>query len=302
MSLVVADNCAQWLFATLARIESGLAKVLALVDCPVALMQEAMAYAVLGKSKRLRPLLVYAVGEIFAAPINNLDVAAQAVELIHSYSLVHDDLPAMDNALLRRGKLSCFQAFGEDVAILAGDALHSLAFALLSDDSCSVDQATRLAMIKLLSQASGYAGMIGGQVLDILNSPVNNYQETMLVEMYQLKTGALFNASLQLGLLAANNHDKGAKDALATYAKYLSLAFQIQDDILDISNYADGSGKTSGNDSRQQKTTYPALFGVRESQIMVAELFTQAMAELDFFADRANYLRYLTTHFSNRSK
>lgn len=297
---LVDDSFTKWISQTRQHIESILEVVLSKVDCPVDKMREAMSYAVLGQSKRLRPLLVYATGEIFSAPPLNCDVAAQAVELIHSYSLVHDDLPAIDNASVRRGKMSCFKAFGEDMAILVGDALQSLAFNILSQ-STDISPVKQLAMINILSESSG--GMVSGQVLDILNLSTSGYTTELISNMYLLKTGSLFHASVQLGMLSGEDLDYeiNYSESLKKYANFLALAFQIQDDILDIIGEEKVTGKKSGTDFINHKITYPSLVGITAAEEKVKELILQAMQELDIFAEKANKLRELTAYLMNRS-
>lgn len=297
----MADFFMQWMQDKLTLLESELTQLLTTVDCPVDNLRKAMAYAVLGTSKRLRPLLVYAAGEMFSASVNELHLAAQAVELIHSYSLVHDDLPAMDNAMLRRGKMSCFHAFGESMAILVGDALQTLAFKILSSAAVLVP-AKRLEMISVLSRASGCCGMISGQALDVLNLPENSYTEATIYHMYRLKTGALIDASVELGMLAGSEQPTlEMRQALKNYADYLALAFQIQDDILDITGQKELTGKNIGIDQTQQKITYPCLVGLAAATAKVAELTAAAVTELQIFSERAARLRQLTTFFSQRS-
>lgn len=295
------DGFRQWMQDKLALFESGLINLLTTIDCPVDNLRKAMSYAVLGTSKRLRPLIIYATGDMFAASLTELNLAAQAVELIHSYSLVHDDLPAMDNAMLRRGKMSCFRAFGESMAILVGDALQTLAFKILSSAAVLVPE-KRLKMISVLSNASGCCGMISGQALDVLNLPDNSYTEATLYQMYRLKTGALIRASVELGMLAGSAQPTSEmQHALQSYSDYLALAFQIQDDILDITGQQELTGKSIGIDQMQQKITYPGLVGIEAANDKVAELIVYAVKELHIFAERADKLRQLTTFLSQRS-
>lgn len=210
------------------RINRVLEKYLPVADQEPKKLHQAMRYSVLGAGKRIRPLLVYASGETFGVDLKKLDIPACAVELIHSYSLIHDDLPAMDNDDFRRGKLSCHKAFDEATAILAGDALFNLAFEILA-------QAKNLAMITTLTNACGSLGMVGGQIIDL----AENQQLTIdqLDHMHKLKTGALIRGSVKLGALTSNTITQQQLEMLDKYAECLGLAFQIQDDIQDNDGY-----------------------------------------------------------------
>ena len=262
---------------------------------PAPELQRAMYYAVSNGGKHLRPLLVYATGYIFDAPVENLDIPACAVELIHSYSLIHDDLPAMDNADLRRGKPACHKAFTEAIAILAGDALQPLAYEIIANHPGSLSATQRLAMISLLSHASGLDGMAAGQTLDIIGT----HTLPALEQMYALKTGALFKTSIQLGMLAANTQEHFVLDA---FADAIGLAFQIQDDLLDFENNSIITGKPIGLDSTNNKITYPSLVGIEKSHKKVQELLQNAMQTLDLLGDKADLLRLLTQSILKRKK
>ena len=231
-----------------------------------------MRHGVLNGGKRMRPLLVYATGNAFGADDDALDTAAAAVELIHCYSLVHDDLPAMDDDTLRRGQPTVHVAFDEATAILAGDALQSLAFEVLADASLSAEQ--RVAMLAELARASGASGMCGGQALDIDASGSGIEQAIdiqQLERLHALKTGALLRAAVRLGAIAAGAGD-AERIALDRYADALGLAFQIRDDLLDIEGDAATLGKTAGKDIEQDKATFPALLGIEASRARLAEL------------------------------
>ncbi len=216
-------------------------------------LHQAMRYAVLNGGKRLRPLLVYATGTCFGGTLDKLDAPAAAVELIHCYSLVHDDLPAMDNDDLRRGKPSCHKAFDEATAILVGDALQSLAFAVLADHQPK--------LIKILATASGSIGMAGGQAID-LAAENKTISIADLATMHSLKTGALIKASIQLGARTANCYDQTALTTLDEFADHLGLAFQIRDDILDVESTTQQLGKAAGADQTHCKATYPSILGL----------------------------------------
>ncbi|WP_295513153.1 polyprenyl synthetase family protein, partial [Thiolapillus sp.] len=233
-------------------------------------LHEAMRYATFNGGKRVRPLLVYAAGTACGGDMDVLDIPACAVELIHSYSLVHDDLPAMDDDDLRRGKPTCHKVYDEATAILVGDALQSLAFELLARSTDRIPAETRLNMLRILANASGSRGMAGGQAMDIDGVD----QELSLPEleiMHIHKTGALIRASVQLGVLSAG----GSKEQLAKlehYAKAIGLAFQVQDDILDITENTHTLGKTQGKDAADNKPTYPALLGLDGARQKAREL------------------------------
>lgn len=258
-------------------------------------LQQAMYYSVMNGGKRLRPLLVYATGYIFETPLENLDIPACAVELIHSYSLIHDDLPAMDNADLRRGKPACHKAFSEAMAILAGDALQPLAYEIIASHPANLSTEQRLAMIRLLAHASGLEGMAAGQALDILGVDSINTLENM----YTLKTGALFVASVKLGMLAANITSHTLLEKLANQ---IGLAFQIQDDLLDFENDPTFIGKPTGLDSSNGKITYPILLGKEKAQEKIQALLEEANATLDTLGRTANPLRELIHSILERRK
>ena len=223
-----------------------------------------MRHATLLGGKRMRPLLVYATGTAFGAGLATLDAPATAVELIQAYSLVHDDLPAMDDDALRRGQPTVHVAFDEATAILAGDALQSLAFATLAEAACGAD--ARVAMLRELAIASGSRGMCGGQALDIDATGTSAMLDiTALERLHALKTGALLRASVRLGAIAAGA-DSVAREQLDRYADALGLAFQIRDDLLDVESDSTTLGKTAGKDAAQEKATFPALIGIDASR------------------------------------
>jgi geranylgeranyl pyrophosphate synthase len=240
-----------------------------------------MRYSALdGGGKRIRPILVYAVGELLGGEHATLDTAACAVELIHAYSLIHDDLPAMDDDDLRRGKPTLHRAFDEATAILAGDALQSLAFHLLANDPMpGIDCQRRLAMIDTLSQASGSRGMCGGQAIDLAATG----KELSLAELEDLhihKTGALIRAAVTLGALAAPAADQESLRQLDHYAKCIGLAFQIRDDILDVEGETSLLGKQTGSDAARAKATYPSLLGIKEARMHGQALIDDALQSL----------------------
>lgn len=253
---------------------------------PAPLLQKAMTYAVLNGGKRIRPLLVYLAGEALDAPLENLDPAACAIELVHTYSLIHDDLPAMDNADFRRGNPACHKAFNEAVAILAGDALQPLACEIIAKHPANLSATQRLLMIETLCNVSGIDGMVAGQMLDL--SGVQSLES--LTRMYQLKTGVLLIACVKLGAIAANNKDPSIDLALETYAQSIGLAFQIQDDILDIESSSEDLGKPQGIDVINKKVTYPTLIGVQASKQKVRHLFDSALDAISILGPKSEML------------
>ena len=289
------------LLALSARADQALARVLPdETQAPVEL-HRAMRYAVLGGGKRLRPLLVYAGGLAFGATLDALDGSAAAVEIIHAYSLVHDDLPAMDDDALRRGRPTCHIVFGEAMAILAGDALQALAFEVLANDrALDADATTRLDMLRTLSLACGSHGMAGGQALD-LAAVGQRLSHAELERMHVHKTGALIRASVRLGALAAGCSDSALLAALETYGHSIGLAFQIRDDLLDIEAETAQLGKTAGKDVAANKPTYPAILGVDASRAELAALTARALDAIDVLGPRAQPLRELARFVAART-
>lgn len=259
-------------------------------------LQEAMTYAIKNGGKRLRPLLIYSIGQLFNVPLSDLDAPACAMELIHTYSLVHDDLPAMDNSDLRRGKPSCHKAFNEASAILAGDALQSLAFEVLAAHPANLSSEQRLKMIAQLSKASGLTGMAGGQQLDL--EGVNSIES--LTQMYQLKTGALFTACIHLGCIASNVTDDLTIKALEKYIENIGLAFQIQDDLLDLQGDTQLIGKPAGLDSLNEKLTYPNILGIEQAQNLVNKLFQDALLTLESLPVDTSLLQEVANYIMKR--
>ena len=252
-----------------ARVEAALDRALPSTTQEPARLHAAMRHGALGGGKRMRPLLVYASGNAFGANEAALDAAAVAVELIHCYSLVHDDLPAMDNDALRRGQPTVHVAFDEATAILAGDALQALAFEVLTDAPQPAGQ--RVAMLAELARASGVAGMCGGQALDIAATGKGGQAISELERLHAMKTGALLRAAVRLGAIAAGA-DAASRAVLDRYADALGLAFQIRDDLLDIESDSATLGKTAGKDVAQAKATFPALLGADGSRARLAAL------------------------------
>lgn len=295
------------------RVDAALERALPSPDDAPQRLHAAMRHAVLSDGKRMRPLLVYATGTALGAQPAALDAPAAAVELVHAYSLVHDDLPAMDDDDLRRGRPTVHVAFDEATAILAGDALQSLAFATLAGAACNAE--ARVAMLQELAVAAGSRGMCGGQALDVDATGEKNRGQSevsrdrssahevgrreihsdpgfFLEHLHALKTGALLRASVRLGAIAANA-DAAACASLDRYAEAFGLAFQIRDDLLDVEGDSATLGKTAGKDAAQDKATFPALIGVDASRARLRELGAAMQAALAPFGPRAAILAAL---------
>ena len=263
-------------------------------------LYQAMRYSVMNGGKRVRPLLAYAACEALDGDLAQADGAACAVELIHAYSLVHDDLPAMDDDELRRGQPTTHIAFDEACAILAGDGLQTLAFeALASDAHNPADAALRLSMFTILARAAGGAGMVGGQAID-LESVGHKIDQQALETMHRHKTGALIEAAVRLGALASGKADAERLDALNRYAQAVGLAFQVQDDILDVESDTATLGKTQGKDEAHDKPTYPALLGLDAAKAYALSLRDQAISALTGFGESAAPLRALADYIVER--
>jgi farnesyl diphosphate synthase len=285
--------------ALIVRAEQALDRSLPPAEQSPADLHRAMRYAVLGGGKRLRPLLVYAAAHALGEDGPQLDAAACAVELIHAYSLVHDDLPAMDDDALRRGRPTCHIVFGEAMAILAGDALQALAFELLADDSSQrIDANTGMAMLRALGRACGAEGMAGGQALDLaaVGHPLTLAE---LEHMHACKTGALIRASVQLGALIAGA-DADTLGALDRYAHAVGLAFQVRDDILDVEGESAVIGKTAGKDAAAAKPTFPSIIGLDTSRARLAELTDDALAAIAPLGERGGLLNELANYAAHR--
>jgi farnesyl diphosphate synthase len=269
------------------RVEQQLVARLALPDPGTPRLAEAMRYSTLGGGKRLRPALVYATGTALGAELELLDDAAVAVEMIHVYSLVHDDLPAMDDDDLRRGRPTCHRAFDEGTAVLVGDALQALAFEVLAGDHTSrLPPAVRLQQIQVLARGIGTAGMAGGQAID-LEAVGTTLDAAQLEGMHRRKTGALIRASVLLGAIAAGVDAGPDYDALAEFGAELGLAFQIQDDVLDVEGETEALGKKAGADAARGKPTYPSLYGVAKAGELARTHRDAAIRALGPLAGRA---------------
>lgn len=280
------------------RVETALDARLPAAESTPATLHAAMRYAVLGSGKRIRPVLVYTAGELLGAPRERLDAPACAVELIHAYSLAHDDLPAMDDDALRRGHPTCHVAFDEPTAILAGDALQALAFASLAEADAAPAGDWQIRMIATLADAAGSEGMAGGQAID-LAAVGHQLDREALEGMHRRKTGALIRASVALGGLAAEA-DAADLERLDGYARAIGLAFQVQDDILDVAGPAADTGKTQGADEARNKPTFPALMGLDGARAYARELHEQAHAALDAYGSDADLLRAIATYIVSR--
>ncbi len=285
-----------------ARTEKTLQHWLPTANINPTRLHKAMRYASLDGGKRVRPLLVYLTGQMLGVVPAMLDGPACALELIHVYSLIHDDLPAMDNDELRRGKPTCHIQFNEASAILSGDALQSLAFYILAHDPDMVNEPVlRLKMVETLALASGSRGMAGGQAMDLA---AEGAEQTMnlaeLENMHIHKTGALIRASVKLGALSQSDVEPVQLEKLDHFAKCMGLAFQIRDDILDVEGDTQTLGKPQGSDEARHKTTYPALLGMTEAKQRANELHQEAIDSLSYWGETAQPLRNLAEYIIHR--
>ena len=263
-------------------------------------LHQAMRYAVLAPGKRVRPILVYATASALGVELEKVDGAAAAVEIIHAYSLIHDDLPAMDDDDLRRGRPTCHREFDEATAILAGDALQALSFYIISHDPKMVDDpAARLQMIEKLSLFSGSRGMAGGQAID-LAAVGKTLNIAELETMHMHKTGALIRTCVQLAAHSTRSLTRQRFKALDSYSKCIGLSFQIQDDILDVTGETAMLGKTQGSDSAKNKPTFPSIIGLEASYEKAQELHQNALQALSIFGEEADILRYISAWFVER--
>ena len=282
------------------RVNAALDKYLPADDPPEHDLAAAIRYSVMGGGKRIRPAMVYAAGEAIGVSTDLMDIPACAVEMIHAYSLIHDDLPAMDDDDLRRGRPTCHKAFDEATAILAGDALQALAYEILAkDDHIELTADHRIEMLSLLTEASGAHGMAGGQAVD-LASVGKQLNLEQLEHMHQLKTGALIRASILLGGMCKQNITPLEIDILDNYALCIGLSFQIQDDILDVIGNTKTLGKPQGSDQAQKKPTFPAIIGLEESKQLALEQHNLALKYLEPLAEKADSLRLLSAYIVER--
>ena len=299
----MSDDFSQFVADCRHRVDSALQNLLPVTMGAGERLRDAMRYSLFNGGKRVRPILVYASGLAVGGALNpaqqaSLDTIACALECIHAYSLVHDDLPAMDDDDLRRGKPTCHIAFDEATAILAGDALQTLAFELLSE-APHLDDACKITLLQQLTRASGVRGMVLGQAIDL--AAVNHQLDlTQLETMHRHKTGALISASVAMGAIACGA-DEPRLHALDTYAAAIGLAFQVQDDILDVITDTATLGKQQGADIARNKPTYVSLLGLDNARAKARELHQQALAALTEFDQRAQPLRALSAYIIERS-
>jgi farnesyl diphosphate synthase len=287
-----------WMRAVQGQIEAALARTLPSADTIPARLHQAMRYASLNGGKRVRPLLVFAAGELTGAAPERLETAACAVELIHVYSLVHDDLPCMDDDVLRRGRPTCHVEYDEPTALLVGDSLQSLAFQLLAKEDVG-DAVRQLEMLGLLAHASGSCGMAGGQAID-LASVGKALTQPELELMHALKTGALIRAAVLLGALSGKALSTEERAELDHFAKRAGLLFQVVDDVLDCTASTATLGKTAGKDAAADKPTYVSVLGLERAREFAADLRAQACAALAVFGERGERLIALTDFIAHR--
>ncbi|MHB1236648.1 MAG: polyprenyl synthetase family protein [Gallionella sp.] len=280
-----------WVAARQSRFEDVLRGLLPRAEIIPQRLHEAMRYAVLDGGKRVRPLLAFAAGELTGADVNRVNIAAAAVELIHAYSLVHDDMPCMDDDVLRRGKPTCHVQYDEATALLVGDSLQTLAFQLLAEHRLSDDAQRQLEMIRLLAAATGSRGMAGGQAID-LASIGKSLALPELEFMHIHKTGALIRAAVLLGA-QCGSVSAGQQDKLDRFGKLIGLAFQVVDDVLDCEADTATLGKTAGKDADNGKPTYVSLLGLQDAREMAGRLHREALETLAEFGDSALRLREL---------
>jgi len=288
-----------WVSAIQQRTEQALDKALPVTNIAPTKLHEAMRYATLGGGKRVRALLAHAAGEFCGADANKIDLAAIAVEMIHAYSLVHDDMPCMDDDDLRRGKASCHKQFDDATALLVGDALQSLAFQVLSTPNLHDDAEHQINMLHLLAVASGSRGMAGGQAID-LSSVGESLSQTELEFMHIHKTGALMRAAALLGAYSASNLDEKRISAIDHYAQAIGLAFQVVDDILDKEADTATLGKTAGKDADSNKPTYVTILGLVRAKELAQELYESAVEPLKTYGADATRLIQLAHFITQR--
>ncbi|CCD41295.2 Octaprenyl-diphosphate synthase /Dimethylallyltransferase /Geranyltranstransferase / Geranylgeranyl pyrophosphate synthetase [Candidatus Paraburkholderia kirkii UZHbot1] len=289
----------QWMRATLDRVETALEHYLPGTDIAPARLHEAMRYAVLGGGKRVRPLLVHAAGELTGAGSQAVEAASAALEMIHVYSLVHDDMPAMDDDTLRRGKPTVHIQYDEATALLVGDALQSQAFVALTAEGNGLNDSQQAALVRELAVASGSLSMAGGQAID-LESVGRKLSRPELETMHRKKTGALLRASVRMGALAGTHPGADALASLDQYAAAVGLAFQVVDDILDVTADSATLGKTAGKDAQHDKPTYVSIIGLDASCELVAQLGRDAHAVIQPFGARGQRLAELADLVVNR--
>jgi farnesyl diphosphate synthase len=273
-------NLTTFLQSSRERVNSTLSQTIAALPEHSERLKQAMEYALLIGGKRMRPFLVYATGKMLSVQEKDLDGPAAAIEAIHAYSLIHDDLPAMDDDDLRRGHATCHIQFDEATAILAGDALQTLAFEILCEYPISSElTAKRIELVKIVSQAAGYKGMCGGQAMDLAATNQHITQQ-QLEDLHGKKTGALLSACVEMAITLATDITPQSRQHLMDFAKTIGLAFQVQDDILDVVGDSTVLGKPQGSDQAQNKSTYPSMLGLEQAQAYLDELHQQALQAL----------------------
>jgi len=282
-----------------AHIETSLETLLPTAKFSPEHLHDAMRYAVLGGGKRIRSLLAFAAGELNMADEERVTIAAVAVELIHAYSLVHDDLPCMDDDVLRRGKPTCHVEYNEATALLVGDSLQSLAFQLLAEYRLAVTPQVQLEMIKRLAQAAGSRGMAGGQAIDLANIG-KTLSLPELEFMHIRKTGALIRSAVMIGASCGNSLNDSQLKNLDHFAKYIGLAFQVVDDVLDTEATSETLGKTAGKDAKNNKPTYVSILGVKQARELAEKLRHDAYQTLEIFGAAAARLRQVTDFIIQR--
>jgi geranylgeranyl pyrophosphate synthase len=283
------------------RIDAELEHALPSSELEPQRLHAAMRYSVLSEGKRIRPLLAYAVGEVLGISLERIDPIAVAVELVHAYSLVHDDLPAMDDDELRRGRPTTHIAYDEATAILVGDALQVLAFQVLVKSEAYRDTPGIVRrLIEVLGDASGSTGMVGGQISD-LAAEGNWISAADLEYMYALKTGRLIRAAILMACSVETGISAADTEALDGYSQNIGLAFQVKDDLLEIDGDTQEIGKSRGSDEKNHKATYPSLFGLDAARARAEALYEDSLAHLDSFGERAELLRYLSDYVVRRN-
>ncbi|MGI2093673.1 (2E,6E)-farnesyl diphosphate synthase [Shewanella oncorhynchi] len=277
------------------RVDDQLKQRFSTLEDTAPQLKAAMTYGALLGGKRIRPFLVYSVGRMFGVELEKLDACAAAIECIHAYSLIHDDLPAMDDDELRRGQPTVHIAFDEATAILAGDALQTLAFEIVTETVAGVSSEQHIAMVRVLAKASGYRGMCGGQAIDLASTD-KHIDLKALTQLHNMKTGALISCAVELALIAANA-PKDQYAAMMDFARAVGLAFQVQDDILDIVATTEELGKPQGSDTESNKSTFPQLLGLQGAQDTAKQLIQEALSALaklpynsQLIADFARYI------------
>ena len=288
-----------WAKTHQSHIEASLVTLLPTKELLPERLHDAMRFSVLGGGKRIRPLLAFAAGELSEADEERVTIAGVAVELIHAYSLVHDDLPCMDDDILRRGKPTCHIEYNEATALLVGDSLQSLAFQLLAEYHLADTPKLQLNMIKLLAQAAGSRGMAGGQAFD-LESVGKTLNLPELEFMHIHKTGALIRAAVMIGACCGNNMSDVQLKSLDHFTKHIGLAFQVVDDVLDTEATTVTLGKTAGKDADNNKPTYVSILGVKKARELAEQLRLDAYQELEIFGEKAARLRQLTDYIIQR--